>query len=145
MIERSRFVRYIIPSRSRRSRLPAALGCMLLTGTTLAGASCAHAQCPPELMAQERSRVDPELLRLAEVAPDSVVGVLIRLERPLSESETDELREAGLAIGAVAGTIVTAQARACDGLRAAQHPAVRHIELARPVPLPTPVPGSTTP
>jgi hypothetical protein len=96
-------------------------------------------------MSQDSSRVDAELLRLAEEAPDSMVGVLVRLERPLRVSEGEELRKAGLMIGTVAGTVATARIRACDSLRAAKHPAVRRIELARPVPRPSPVPGEAGP
>lgn len=63
-------------------------------------------------------KLDPRLRRLAAERPDSVVGVLVRTAAGLGPAEREALAEHGLAIGSVAGDVVTGRilAGAAPGL-----------------------------
>jgi hypothetical protein len=144
MVEFRSFDRFV-RARPFRWLLGPAGALLVPSGAALAAPACAHTRCPSEQMVEDTMKVDAELRRIASESPDSVVGLLIRLERPLEASEQQELRDAGLTIGTVAGTVLTARARVCEAVAAAAHPAIRHVQLARAVPPPSPVPGKPRP
>jgi len=89
--------------------------------------------------------LDPRLARLAEEAPGRVVGVFVRTWAPPSEAERAALERAGLAVGTVAGTVVTGRVEAGRASRLARLPFVVRVELADSVPVPRPPGGPAGP
>lgn len=85
------------------------------------------------------ARLDPELRRLIAERPDTVVGVLLRLDGPGNASRRTALEDAGLSVGTFAGAIATGRVRACDAPGVAEIEWVLYLELARELPRP-PVP-----
>lgn len=86
----------------------------------------------------ESNRIDPRLQRVMEAAPDSVVGVFVRTREDVGADRREELEDAGLRVGTVAGRIVTGRLAARDAARLARVPFVTYIELSRRIPVPQP-------
>ncbi len=107
--------------------------------TVLAGAVIAAAviSCAPRTAdhVATNASIDRRLRALAEARPDSIVGVLIRTAAPPDSAWQASMAEAGLAIGTIAGDVVTGRIRARSALDVARLPFVVHIELAREIPI----------
>lgn len=76
------------------------------------------------------AKLDPQLRRAASERPDSVVGVLLRTAAPVGARERAALEAEGLAVGSVAGDIVTGRVRAAAAPRLARLPFVVYVEAA---------------
>ncbi|MGH7466555.1 MAG: hypothetical protein ACRENP_01070 [Longimicrobiales bacterium] len=75
-------------------------------------------------------RLEPALLRVIEVHPDSVVGVLIRLHRDVVPEDREQLARLGLSLGSAAGRVVTGNIRAGHARRITRWPNVEWVELS---------------
>lgn len=100
-------------------------------GAAMAGACSTH----PADQVPTNAYIDRRLRDLAEAHPDSIVGVLIRTTAPPDSAWRASLAEAGLAVGTVAGDIVTGRLRAGSALVVAKLSFVVHIELSRRIPI----------
>lgn len=80
---------------------------------------------------QAGSRIDPALRRLAKARPDSVVGVIVRSDRPIGPAELRDLRAAGVAPGTVAGRLATCEIRAGAAPGLENLGWIRYIEAAQ--------------
>ena len=78
--------------------------------------------------------LDPRLRQIAAAQPDSVIGVLIRTSEPIDSEARAALEAEGLAVGTVAGDVVTGRLRAGAATAVAQLPFVVYIEAAQRVP-----------
>lgn len=100
--------------------------------------------CSRNASDDERSRsmdvegIDPRLQRIADTAPDSVVGVFVRTSVDVGDDERTTLEDAGLRIGTVTPRIVTGRIAAGDVERLARVPFVMYIEVSDRVPVPQP-------
>ncbi len=103
-----------------RSRRGAATLAVLL----LAAAACAG-------RSDVTDRLDWRLEELAATRPDTIVGVLVRTNVPPDSAQRAALVDAGLAIGTVAGTILTGRLRAGEAGTVARLSFIVRIELAR--------------
>jgi hypothetical protein len=74
--------------------------------------------------------LEPTLRRLLEQRPDSIVGLLVRLEREASARDSADLRALGLTITSVRGTVLTGRARARSALELSRLRAVQWIEVS---------------
>jgi hypothetical protein len=83
--------------------------------------------------AARRARLEPELRRIAEASPDSVVGALVRIEGALDSRRRSRLLRRGFHPEVQVGDVVGGYARAGDLLRVADLPWIRYIELSRSV------------
>lgn len=126
---------------ARRRAAARLLATLLLIGAPAAAAACVPMACPREVPMDVSGRIDAELRRAIEAAPDSTVGVLLRAERTIGNAERRELARAGLRLGTVAAELATGRLRACDALRVAALDFVRYVELARAIPPSAPPPG----
>lgn len=110
-----------------------------LLGLALAAslAACVRSEESP---VQAGSRIDPALRRLAEATPDSVVGVIVRSDRPIGPSELRALRAAGVAPGTVVGRLATGEIRAGAAPGLEKLPWIRYIEAAQTHRVPPPPP-----
>jgi hypothetical protein len=70
------------------------------------------------------------LLRVLESRPDSVVGILLRLNRDVRPEDQEQLRQHGLTIGSARGRLVTGQLRAADARKLTRLTQVDWIELS---------------
>ncbi len=105
----------------------------------LGAAAAALAACHAAAHRPEAERrLDPRLVAVGRQAPDSMVGVLVRLAAPPAVSERDALRRAGLSLGTVAGDVVTGRIRAADAPGLAKLSFVIYAELARQIPVSRP-------
>ena len=85
-------------------------------------------------MGPERlDRLEPALVQVMETRPDSVIGVLVQLNRELGEGDRDRLHQLGLTIGSAQGRIVTGTLRAADARRLTRWPAVEWVELSNAI------------
>jgi hypothetical protein len=116
--------------RMRVARLRRALAAAVI-GTAVAGACSSHAADHVSTNAY----IDRRLRALAEAQPDSIVGVLVRTTTPPDSAWQAAMAEAGLAIGTVAGDVVTGRIRAASALDLAKLPFVVHVELSRRIPI----------
>ena len=74
--------------------------------------------------------MEPALLRVLESRPDSVVDVLVRLNRDLVDADRARLEQNGLKIGSMRGRLVTGSLRAASARRLSGLEQVLWIELA---------------
>ncbi|MEJ2214989.1 MAG: hypothetical protein P8099_00100 [Gemmatimonadota bacterium] len=102
-----------------------------VVGVAMAGACSTH----PADQVSTNAYIDRRLRDLAEAHPDSIVGVLIRTSAPPDSTWRASLVDAGLAVGTVAGDVVTGRLRAGSALKVARLPFVVHIELSRKIPI----------
>lgn len=115
---------------------------LLATGWTISLLGCtrpANDDAAPETGAAV-SELDPRMRRLAAEHPDSVVGVFVRVTRPVGPDERDSLESAGLNVGTVAGDIVTGRMRARSAERLTLLEFVRYIQLAGTIRVPDSLP-----
>ena len=98
-----------------------------------AGLSCA-------LPAQETAlqKADSRLRELAQSHPDSVVRVLLRAARPVTDAERAQLERARLRVGSVIGDVVTGTVRAGDVEQVTALTFVIAIEHSREIPVTQP-------
>lgn len=85
------------------------------------------------------NKLDPVLLELAiglEGKTDSdgnPIRVMVALKAPLSEADAARLEAAGLAVGGIAGDIVTGSVKPGDLMAVAADPAVIKLESSQPL------------
>lgn len=112
----------------------------------LCAAAMVLAACRPGARhAPAERRLDPRLVTIGHQAPDSIVGVLVRLASPPADAERAALARAGLALGTVAGDVVTGRIRAAAAPALAELSFVVYAELARHIPVQQPPDGSPPP
>ncbi len=99
--------------------------------TLVAGGAALLLSCSGATRGAERpERLEPALLRVLESRPDSVVGILLRLNRDVRPEDQEQLRQHGLTIGSARGRLVTGQLRAADARKLTRLTQVDWIELS---------------
>jgi hypothetical protein len=128
-----------------QERRAAGRGAVVLGLAALALCLLAACRTAPESAVDATvDRLDRTLRWAASERPDSIVGVLVLTREPVTPRERRALEKAGLAIGTVAGTVVTGRIRAGAAPALARHAFVVRVEAAgelRPQPSAGPAEG----